>query len=88
MKPESERLTITKFKSGEMVSASEFNAGSLDYYFDVVHPLWVQEQATRQLDFDGQVWYKKVHPVVEEPSSEQKHLNRVVELISGITRCI
>lgn len=94
MKPESERPTIVKFKSGESVSGLELHADSQDYFLDVVWPMALEEKVTGQrslgLGEPQDIYYKLVNPVVEEPVSslEADHLCRPVQLHRGISQKI
>lgn len=81
------REIIRRFQTGETVSASEFNNGGLDFFSDVVWPMALKEEATRQLGFDQDIYYTRTHPI-EDLTPEQERLNRPVELKNGITRTI
>lgn len=81
------RETIQKYNRGELVSAHEFNSGSLDFFADVVWPMALHEQATRQLGFDGDIYYKRVHPL-EFETPEKERLARPVVLKNGISQTI
>lgn len=81
------REIIAKYNRGEIVSATEFNNGGLDFFSDVVWPMALHEQATRQLGFDGDVYYKRVHPL-EFDTPEKERLARPVVLKNGISQTI
>lgn len=64
-----------RFDSGEMIPAIEFNNGALDIFADKVWPMVHREEVTRQLDMDGEVWYRRVHPI-DIKTPEELHLCR------------
>lgn len=72
-----ERETIKRFNAGEPISASEFNRGSLDFFSDVVYPLVLKEQAGRQPDFTGEVWYTRAKPL--HGKNPEEHLCRPIQ---------
>lgn len=83
-----ERPQIDKFNAAIPITGKELRDGANDFYFDVVDPMIRKEDATKYPDMWGNVWHKRNHPVPPELTPEQIHLNRVIELKSGITRCI
>lgn len=85
MKPLNEREIYRRYMSGEQIPAHDFNDGGLDIYADYVFPEVLKEHATRQLDFDGEVWYTKTRPI-ELKSNEEHHLSRPTESKNGVTQ--
>lgn len=74
-----EREIIRQFNRGELIPATDFQHGGADFSFDVVEPMWRQDRATKQFDLEGQVWIKRVKPLVEL-LPEQEHLCRPANL--------
>lgn len=73
MIPYREREICQKYNRGEPVPAGEFNNGGLDFFHDVVYPMWRQEQATAQLDFFNEVWWTRVKPLEIELAPDKPH---------------
>lgn len=69
------REIITRFNQGIPVSANEFKNGGLDFYLDVVDPMINQEKAVEYPDFFGNVWARRVNPIIDL-TPEQEHLIR------------
>lgn len=87
MKELTERHQYVDYIGGKQMPASDFTHGALDIFGEYVYPDVLKEHCSRQLDFDGEVWYTKNRPVqIETP--EQEHLVEVRPLISGETRII
>lgn len=86
MKPLEQRPQYVNYMTGKQMPAHDFNNGGLDIFANYVWPDVLREHATRQLDFEGEVWYQKTRPI-DIRTSEQKHLDRVNELKSGVTFC-
>ena len=74
MKPYKERPICQKFNAGIPVSASEFKNGGLDFFFDVVDQM-PEDKAVEYPDFWGNVWHRRVTPLIEL-TPEQEHLLR------------
>ena len=62
-----------RYKTGELVPASDFRQ-DLDFFGEVVWQQVIDEKATRQKDLDGEIWYKRVHPIEME-----EHLDYFVD---------
>jgi len=82
MKPVQERSIYIRYISGEMLPANAFNNGGLDIFSDYVYPEVLKEHCSRQLDFDGEIWYKKTRPI-EIKSKEEVHLLRPPDTRKG-----
>ena len=87
MKPLEQRQEYIDYMGGKQMPASSFNS-ALDIYSDYVYPEVLKEHTTRQLDFDGEVWYRKVRPLQPSLTFEQEHLARPVELVKGVNKII
>ena len=70
------REILRRFNSGEQIPAHDFNQGGLDIFSSHVWPSVIREQTTRQVDFDGEMWYRKVRPLIEL-TPEKEHTLRV-----------
>lgn len=68
------REVIGKFNAGIPVSAKEFKDNP-EFYLDVVDPMINQEQAVEYPDFFGNVWSRRINPIVEM-TPEEIHLLR------------
>ena len=84
---------LRRFHEGESIPAEEFNHGGLDIHHDLVHPMWRKDLVTKQPDFFGEVWFKRVQPLGFDERTptkkfEDNHLCRPVELKNGKTRVI
>lgn len=82
------REILAEYLRGEQMPASRFNAGGLDIFSERVWPSVLSEQTTRQLDFNKEIWYQKVHPSPMPKTPEEEYLSRVIELKNGTTRLI
>lgn len=87
------REILAEFNRGEAMPAGRFTNGGLDIYGDIVHPMWVKEEATKQpslnmYPFYGEVFYQRVLPLVPDKTPEQQHLAEVRELKKGITQTL
>ena len=80
MKPLEQRQEYVDYMTGRQMPANAFNS-ALDIFSDYVFPEVIKEHATRQLDFEGEVWYQKTRPI-EIKSNEALHLSRPSEVKS------
>lgn len=85
MKELSQRPEYIRYISGELIPAHDFNNGALDVFANYVWSDVAKEHCTRQLDFEGEVWYRKTRPI---KTAEQQKLSEVRELKNGTTRTI
>lgn len=76
MKPLHERQIYVDYMGGKQIPAHDFNNGGLDVFSTYVWPDVLKEHATRQLDFDREIWYQKTKPI-QVMSPEQEYLLRV-----------
>lgn len=77
MKPLEQREEYISYMGGKLMPARDFNH-ALDIFSTYVYPDALREHCTRQLDFEGEVWYQKTRPI-ELKSKEELHLARVEE---------
>lgn len=87
MKPLEERPQYINYMTGQQMPAHDFNNGGLDIFANYVWPDVMREHATRQLDFEGEIWYQKTRPI-EIKTSEQQRLCRPTELKNGVSQTI
>lgn len=73
--------------SGKQMPARSFN-GALDIFSDYVWPEVLKEHTTRQLDFDREVWYRKIRPLKPSLTFEQEHLQELRPLVKGVNKLI
>lgn len=73
-----------RYQRGEKIKASELNSYSgLRLYGEIIHFEWRNDQATKQLDIDGDIHIKKVKPIEPPLTPEQEHLRRPPDTRAG-----
>ena len=78
MKPLEQRQEYVDYMGGKQMPANAFNS-ALDIFSDYTYADVLKEHCTRQLDFEGEVWYQKTRPI-EIKSNEAIHLARPSEV--------
>lgn len=53
-----------RYQHGEKIPSKELNNNDgLRLYGEIIHFEWRNDKATQEPDMDGEVWFKKVHPI-------------------------
>lgn len=73
-----------QYQRGEVITAQAFTQAKcgLEVFGDIVFPEWKKDQATAQYGFDKELYWQKVHPLIEL-TPQQEHLIRPADTREG-----